>query len=249
MGSLDSKIYIVLLLMSTESASASPPALLERATQCLVVLAKDWSSKGGELHLLDRSSTKQPWTMVSAPRSVSLGRGGLAPGVGWPGLPAPAGLQKTEGDDRSPAGLFALGRAFGFAASPPTPRYSYLPLTRTLEAIDDPRSRYYNQIVDVAQTPERDWQGSEKMRSIPTYRRGLIIEYNTRNPQPGRGSCIFFHCWKSPHEPTSGCTGMAEDDLKGVLQWLDADSHPVLLQMPRATYVQVRNAWSLPELR
>jgi D-alanyl-D-alanine dipeptidase len=222
---------------------------LQKATQCLLVLSEGWKAKGGELYRLHRRTRTDPWQVEGSPLDVSLGRGGMAPGLGFLTLPAPAGLRKVEGDDRAPAGVFPLGRAFGFPAAAPEPsRYSYLQLTRSLEAVDDPRSRFYNQIVDVSRTSARDWEGSEKMRGIPTYRLGIIVEYNTLHPQPGAGSCIFVHCWKSPHEPTSGCTAMAEKDLQTVIGWLDDAAHPVLVQLPRPVFATLRDQWSLPEV-
>jgi D-alanyl-D-alanine dipeptidase len=228
------------LSMSLPAAEPSPDA----SRQCILVLARDWSSTSGTFRWLERSAAAQPWHVVRGPTPVLLGRHGLAPGGVVPH--APAGLHKREGDGRSPAGVFALGAAFAFA--PHATRMPFLLVKPDTVAVDDVRSRYYAQIVETSAIPQPDWRSAERMRAIPHYRLGLAVEYNTEARAPEAGSCIFIHCFATPRKTTSGCTAMAESELEALLQWLDPAAQPRLVQLPLGTYEELRASWKLPAL-
>jgi L,D-peptidoglycan transpeptidase YkuD (ErfK/YbiS/YcfS/YnhG family) len=143
---------------------------------------------------------------------------------------APAGFRvKKEGDGCSPAGIFRLPFAFGYADTAPDLRLKYVPVTSTFTGVDDVKSKYYNQVVDAASVTV-DWEGHETMRREDgLYRWGAFDAHNPANV-PGGGSCINLHLWRGPRRPTAGCTAMAEADLVRVLQWLDPAKEPRLVQ-------------------
>lgn len=229
-------------LFSMSLAAAEPS--LDASRQCILVLAPDWSSTSGALRLLERSSAGQPWRVARGPVPVLLGRHGLAPGAALP--QAPAGLRKHEGDGRAPAGVFALGTAFGFTPHPT--RLPFLLVKPGTVAVDDARSRYYTQIVETSAVARPDWRSAEKMHAIPQYRLGIVVEYNTTHRVPEAGSCIFIHCYPSPKKATSGCTALPESEMESLLRWLDPAAQPRLVQLPAGVYEQVRAAWKLPAL-
>ena len=110
----------------------------------------------------------------------------------------------------------------------------YLTLEKSHEAIDDPQSEYYNQIVNANDFKIKDWNSSEKMlECLPYYNLGIVVEHNTQPAIPGAGSCIFIHVWKTSTEGTGGCTAMAESDLATILEWLDPKMNPILVQYPK----------------
>jgi hypothetical protein len=228
------------------SLDAAEPTLA-KSRQCVLVVARDWSSSRGTLRLLERASASEAWRIARGPVPVLLGRHGLAPGPASDPLGAPAGLRKHEGDGRAPAGIFALGPAFGFA--PHATRMPFVLVTPTTVAVDDSRSRFYNQIVDTATVGKPDWRSAEKMHAIPFYHLGLVVAYNTAHAAPDAGSCIFLHCLARPPKTTSGCTAMPDAEMAALLTWLDPAAQPRLVQMPGAAYDSVRRGWSLPELR
>jgi D-alanyl-D-alanine dipeptidase len=241
------RLRLLLIVSLSLSFSMSLPAAepsLDASRQCILVLAQDWSSSSGTLRLLERSAPAQAWHVVRGPIPVLLGRHGLAPGGALPH--APAGLHKHEGDGRSPAGVFALGTAFGFARH--ATRMPFLLVKPDTVAVDDVRSRYYTRIVEASAIAQPDWRSAERMRAIPHYRLGLAVEYNTEARAPEAGSCIFIHCFANPRKTTSGCTAMAEAELEALLQWLEPAAHPRLLQFPLTAYEGVRAAWKLPAL-
>jgi len=114
-------------------------------------------------------------------------------------------------------------------AKPLCPCASCVPISETLLAVDDPQSRFYNQIVDSAQVV-KDWASTEFMRRADgLYRCGIVVAHNPAN-QSGAGSCIFMHLWRGEGQPTAGCTAMSEENLKRVLAWLDPALEPRLIQ-------------------
>jgi L,D-peptidoglycan transpeptidase YkuD (ErfK/YbiS/YcfS/YnhG family) len=122
-------------------------------------------------------------------------------------------------------------------------------LTKQTEGIDDPRSRYYNRLVDRSRVAKVDWQSSEQMlRADNLYKWGVVVAYNSP-ARPGAGSCIFLHIWKDSRSATAGCTAMPEQDLVNLLRWLDPTARPVLVQMPRPEYEAARAKFRLPDAR
>lgn len=173
------------------------------------------------------------------------------------GLPGGMGLQqvdpgsepvKREGDGKAPAGLFKLSKVFGYEDSP-NPKISmpYITAGSTTECIDDPQSSYYNRIIDIRQSPLRDWKSSERMRrKDELYRWGVVVDHNSNNPVKSFGSCVFLHVWRSASSPTVGCTALAPATMKRLVYWLDDGLEPVLLQLPRPVFERLGKAWALP---
>jgi L,D-peptidoglycan transpeptidase YkuD (ErfK/YbiS/YcfS/YnhG family) len=100
--------------------------------------------------------------------------------------------------------------------------------------------------VDRAAVDQVDWKSSEKMSSIPQYRWGVVVNYNMDQPIPGDGSCVFLHQWSGPASSTAGCTAMSSDDIEHIVQWVNGDVRPVLVQLPKAEYQRLRIHWQLP---
>ena len=206
--------------------------------QLIVVTTPDWNATAGTLQRYDKHLFH--WRAVGQPIEVVIGRSGLAWGRGL--HPPMIGPQKREGDGKSPAGVFAIGTAFGFAPSAQF-KLPYLPLRETTECVDDTASAFYNQIVERAAAS--DWKSSEKMRAVPQYQWGAFVSHNTP-AHAGSGSCIFLHIWSGPQSTTTGCTAMREADLLTLLHWIDPKQSPRIVQLPRAEYERLRKEWRLP---
>ena len=177
---------------------------------------------------------------------VVLGKNGLGWGLGLIDAKSRAGPRKIEGDNKAPAGIFRLSPAFGYARRASWIMLPYVPLTTESEGVDDPRSHYYNQLVDRSKVPLVDWRTSEQMRRADDlYKWGVFVAHNPA-AKPGAGSCIFLHIWKNSSTATTGCTAMAERDLIQLLSWLDPAAQPILVQMPRANYEMLRSKFRLP---
>jgi D-alanyl-D-alanine dipeptidase len=123
----------------------------------------------------------------------------------------------------------------------------YIPLTPSIECVDDPTSHFYNRIVDRASV-STDWNSSEKMASAgAAYRWGAVIDHNA-NAVPNVGSCVFMHIWAGPGQGTAGCTAMPQDQFEPILAWLNPAAKPILVQLPVAQYDKLKKPWHLPKL-
>lgn len=220
------------------------------ATQMVVVVTDDWDAERGVLQRYERDGG---WRAVGAPVDVTVGRNGSAWGRGLhpDAMDDGGGPAKREGDGRAPAGVFAIGGAFGIEPSPRT-GLRYQPMTARHHCIDVPGSPLYNRIVDTAEVGEAAVQGStEPMRrdllAKPDmrYALGFVIEHNTA-AVPAGGSCIFAHAWDPPGATTAGCTAMDLPRMRELLAWLDARRRPVFVLLPRAAYRQHQARWGLP---
>lgn len=238
-------LSIVALGLSQDDPLARP---WQGEKKLILVITPDWNASRGTLARYERVEGSWHWKKIGEPIPVVVGQNGLA----WdPALTrrSPGDYQgpiKHEGDRRSPAGVFQLKRGtFGFAPSLSGSRM-YIPLTPTIECVDDPASRYYGRIVDRAEVDRVDWKSSEKMASIPEYRWGVVVNYNMDQQVPRDGSCIFLHQWNGPTSSTAGCTAMSGEDIEQVVRWVNGDGRAVLVQLPEPEYQRLRTHWQLP---
>jgi D-alanyl-D-alanine dipeptidase len=225
------------------SAASSP--IPESSQQLVLVIAEEWTSRSAVLARYERHG--KGWKRVGHEIPVVLGATGLAWGIGLhPKRDRDGDPVKREGDLKSPAGAFALGPAYGYAARPYGKlRWPYSPSTPSLRCVDDPEAVLYNQIVPEG---KGQWRSAETMRRRDALYRWLVVVLHNsgRAMQRGGGSCIFLHIWSGPKGATAGCTAMAEAALKTLLGWLDVQKQPTLVQLPRQTYHALRESWGLP---
>jgi L,D-peptidoglycan transpeptidase YkuD (ErfK/YbiS/YcfS/YnhG family) len=246
-----SKICAIVACCLLPFFSNAQPGLLETlapSSQMVVVTTKDWTATDGTLRRFER--TERAWQQVGPAIPVVVGRNGLGWGLGMNPLSA-SGPQKKEGDGKSPAGIFRLTYAFGYA--PPGEvraiKLPYIQCTSSVECVDDTNSASYNIIVDRHSVAKVDWKSSEKMLlADDEYKLGIFVAHNASPPQPGAGSCVFLHIWKEAGHPTSGCTAMSVGGIESLLGWLDPRSNPVLVQLPQEEYRQKQTAWMLPAI-
>jgi L,D-peptidoglycan transpeptidase YkuD (ErfK/YbiS/YcfS/YnhG family) len=231
-----------------------------RSTQMIVVTTPDWNAVEGRLQRYERATEQEDWRPVGDPISIVVGKNGLGWGIGVvptddAQIRAGGDPVKKEGDGKSPAGVFALGTAFGYASEPLHGlKMPYLNLTPSIECVDDPGSTHYNRIVDHTVVAP-DWNSSEHMRYAgEAYRWGVVVDHNgtvtgdANLPEPGGGSCVFLHIWHSHEQGTAGCTAMPQSELETLLTWLDPARGPLLVQLPESTYERLTNRWMLPKL-
>lgn len=238
---------LCLLAFGACSAPLRTPPPWRGASQMILVTSADWNADRGRLRRYERDA--DGWHAAGDGIEVALGRNGSAWGVGL--HEAQAGPRKREGDGRSPAGVFALGSAFGYAASSRT-AWPYAAMSDAHWCVDVDGSPLYNRIVDARETGAAAVAGSsEPMRrdlhaeGDPRYELGLVIQHNPRDIR-GAGSCIFAHLWRRPDEATSGCTAMARSGMQALLAWLRPEREPVFVLLPQTEYARLRERWQLP---
>ena len=228
--------------------AANLSSIPERSRQVLIVTTPRWGSVTGTLQRYERTVAGESWRKVGNPIAVVVGRGGMGWGDGVAVVPRSAATDplKREGDGRTPAGIFTLGTAFGYAPRKPANwEMHYRPLTPETDCVDDGASKYYNQIVERKSTIS-DWKSSEHMRSEGLYYEwGAVIGQNAAN-KPGHGSCVFLHVSDGGGSGTSGCTAMGKAELESVLSWLKPEDGPLIVEMPIAEYRKVARVLSLP---
>jgi len=233
---------------STHAIRPQEAAAWRDAHQLVLVVTDDWNADHGRLRAYERVG--DDWRPVADAVPVTIGRAGSAWGVGLQ-APRTDGPVKREGDGRSAAGVFRIGKAFGYAEQSPT-SMSYRALQVSDYCIDVDGSALYNRIVDEREVGAQAVAGStEPMRrdlhanGDQRYKLGFVIEHNP-DGKPGAGSCIFAHLWSSPTDTTAGCTAMDEAAMRRLLGWLKPEEHPVFALLPRDAYVHLRGDWHLP---
>jgi D-alanyl-D-alanine dipeptidase len=233
--------------IDTGRVNSSLSAALAESRQLIFITTSGWNSVDGEMSLYERDLINDDWKAVGEKISVVLGRNGMAWGKGLHGGAIGEGPVKQEGDGRSPAGVFSLGSAFGYAPSDLAGemKLPYVQAIATLECVDDPQSAHYNRIVDRASVENPDWKSSERMlRDDDQYLWGMVIDHNSE-VAPGCGSCVFMHIWEAPGKGTSGCSAMSSSSMERLLRWLDARKRPILVQLPQPEFESLRGAWGL----
>ncbi len=219
--------------------------------QAVVVITKDWSATQGEAQLFERKNLSSDWKVIEKSFPVVVGKNGMAWSDGLNELPSDTGrlLMKTEGDGKSPAGIFNLSSVFGTIEKSGKVKLPYTKLDKWTECVDDVKSSNYNRIVNRMQIGNFDWKSSEKMLEVGAqYDLGVFVEHNSEK-QAGGGSCIFLHIWKDETSGTAGCTAMARENMETILYWLDAKRNPVLIQLPLENYKKLQTSWKLPKLK
>jgi D-alanyl-D-alanine dipeptidase len=213
------------------------------------MLTDSSNSTKGYLYRFERDGNESEWESVDGKIPVALGRNGLAWGRGLHPIDTLKLTTKVEGDGKSPAGIFTLTYAFGYAPSTEMTELNinYLEITAMRECIDDVKSQYYNKLVNNNEVDTVDWQSSEKMYFADIYyEQGVVVDQNINPIEKGAGSCIFLHNWATPDETSSGCTEMEPANMKEIIYWLDYSAYPVLIQLTKQLYDYYKQEWDLP---
>ena len=218
------KNLLLLLLISILHADLP----IEKETkQLLVVTSADFNSSTAILQAYERETNQ--WIKIFEPISVNLGRNGL----GWAESKKHFTFKKDEpfkyeGDGKAPAGLFSLDTFFGYEKR--EFNFPYLQVGKDDICVDDSNSEEYNKLVKIDNT--KNYQSFELMRrNDDLYELGILVGHNKKGTKK-RGSCIFLHIQRDQNSPTSGCTSMSKPELLKLMQWLDYDKKPLLLQVP-----------------
>ena len=196
--------------------------------QVVLVTAAHARATQGALRRYERVGGS--WRAVGKPVQVQLGARGLGRGLGLHDAMEDAVRMrdpKREGDERSPAGVFGLGTAFGREASLKG-EWPYRQVTPEDRFVDDPASPHYNTWQRTSTGGKGAWASAEAMK---IYHLGLVVEHNMSPSKLGMGSAIFLHTTRVGEGATLGCTSMAQRELRTVLEWLEASRAPVLVQV------------------
>jgi D-alanyl-D-alanine dipeptidase len=223
------------------SLCAAAQSIPDNCKQLIVVQADSWNTVPATLQCYERTDSRSTWRKAGKSFRVVLGKNGIA----WDEsqsfrLGNKTAPMKKEGDGKAPAGIFPLLYAYGYDTPQQQWKFPYVQVNEQTLCIDDPQSRYYNQVVSRDSIAQADWKSYEDMRrKDELYRLGLIVGYNTQPVQAGKGSCIFMHISTSTPQNskgTAGCTAMSYEEILQILNWLNEAHKPMLIQMPAAEW-------------
>jgi zinc D-Ala-D-Ala dipeptidase len=243
-------IFFITMLLCACVQTKKTTTIPLSSNQLILVITDSTKATRGNLFYFGRDHGKS-WKISKKIIPVVIGRSGLGWGAGLnKELAMPDFPQKREGDGRSPAGTFNLSAVFGFIPEDQMTglKMPYIPITEMIECVDDINSEYYNHIVANDAVDSVDWHSSEKMDSINLYELGVVVDHNAFPVKKEGGSCIFFHLWRGPESTTSGCTAMDSTGIREIAYWLDKSENPVLIQLTKQLYHDLKRKWKLPKI-
>jgi len=221
--------------------------LPQDSRQCLLGVADGWDSSAVTLRFFEKEGAR--WSQVGGEWKGRLGKRGLVWGLGLHPVPENAET-KREGDLKSPAGVFKIGGAWGYAAD--ISRRAGMPYAQITSRdlwVEDPDSPLYNRHIRLKTEPESAWEKKQQMKQgDPAHSLKLFIAHNAPPAvRSGAGSSIFFHIWRAGGaKPTAGCTTMSEENLRSLIAKIDPEKDPVFVLLPLSEYERLRAAWKLP---
>ena len=114
-------------------------------------------------------------------------------------------LQKKEGDKATPRGTFSLGKLYYRAdrVKKPITKLITKIITKEMGWCDDPKNNNYNKEININSKIKHE----KLFRRESSYDYFIVINYNTKNTTPYKGSAIFLHLTKN-YKPTAGCVAL-----------------------------------------
>lgn len=219
------RVLFATVISISPAVAQTCPAPLANARKLVLVTPDAMTSTTATMQRYTRSAANAPWRADGGPVTATIGRGGTAWSYAFRAFATPDEPVKIDGDKRVPAGIYPIGRSFGFA---PSRLRGYMRIGEGMTCVDDPASPAYNTITSRAKV---GWKISgENMWRIPEYRRGLAVDYPTNRAAKG-GSCIFIHVRKPGAPGTSGCVSLPEPDVERLQHF--ASGGAVLAVVPR----------------
>lgn len=217
--------------------------------QLVLVTAQDFAATKGLLRRFSRQGPDAPWREEGAATPCTLGRHGL--GIGRGLVPLSGGPEKKQGDGRTPAGLFSLPEAFGYAdaaaAKAAGVRLPYQPLTDRTACVTDAASPLFGRVVGPdARTAAGVTRQERMVRDDRANVWGVVIGHNRDASDPGAGACVFLNMRPASGQPTGGAVGCPEEVAAGIAAWLDPAAAPVVAVLPERLYREGRQGWGLP---
>tara|TARA_B100000575_G_scaffold218655_1_gene179163 strand:- start:1398 stop:1889 length:492 start_codon:yes stop_codon:yes gene_type:complete len=122
---------------------------------------------------------------------------------------------KKEGDKKTPAGVFSLGRVFyrkDKIKNLKTNLKKYV-IRKNMAWCDDPNNKSYNKLIFT-----NDRKKEKLYRKDSLYDIIIVINYNIRPTVKNKGSAIFIHLARKNFNGTMGCIGLRKQDLLNILR-------------------------------
>lgn len=189
-------------------------SLIGDCQQLLVVYNTQAASIVSELKVYEKGD--EGWTAVdSLCGPCNIGRKGFA-----------AYGKKAEGDGKSPTGIFTITHYFSRFPSF-TAKLEKIKVTQNTVWVDDPKDKLYNTYCE--QSTTHPHKGERLIRKDGQYDYVMVINYNTEERKPYKGSAIFFHVWTRLGGGTAGCVAVEKQHIRKIFNWIDAEKHPKIV--------------------
>jgi L,D-peptidoglycan transpeptidase YkuD (ErfK/YbiS/YcfS/YnhG family) len=218
---------------------------VEEARQLVLVTAEGILVDKGTLRRYARTGPGAPWVEAGQPVPCRLGRKGLGQGRGLAAA-LPGGPVKREGDGRTPAGVFSIPAAFGYASAEDAARAGvrlpYVAVSDRTSCVTDAGSPLFGRVVGPEERPEGGVRQDRMVRDDGANAWGLVIGHNVGAADPQAGTCIFLNVRPAGGPATGGSVGIPAEAAAALAAWLDPSAKPVVAVMPEAE----AKAWGLP---
>ena len=123
--------------------------------------------------------------------------------------------RKKEGDKKTPAGLFSLGKVYYRKDKIRNLKTSLkkIVIKKKMAWCDDPNNKFYNKL-----TFTNDKSKEKLYRKDNLYNIIVVINYNIKPIIKNKGSAIFIHLARKNYSGTMGCIGLKKKDLLDILK-------------------------------
>lgn len=133
---------------------------------------------------------------------------------------------KIEGDGKTPIGEFKLGAILTTHPEGINKNgLKYTKITENMYWVDDSKSKYYNQLVDIKEV-KKDWDSAEHIIDYPIQYEYLVEIKTNPNNIPQKGSAIFLHC--TNNSPTAGCISINSQIMKKIIENISKDTKIII---------------------
>ena len=129
--------------------------------------------------------------------------------------------KKTEGDKKTPIGIFDLGNLYYRADrfKKPFTKLKTHKINKNMGWCNDDNYKKYNKLIKI----NKNIRHEKLFRKDYKYDFLIPINYNTKNTKIGGGSAIFIHC-DNGSEHTHGCVSLKKRDILRILPDLSLQS-------------------------
>ncbi len=222
---------------------------VEDARQLVLVTAADAQADKGTLLRYARTGPGAPWVEAGQPVPCRLGRKGLGQGRGLAAA-LPGGPAKREGDGRTPAGLFSIPAAFGYASAEDAAkagvRLPYVAINDRTSCVTDAGSPLFGRVVGPGDRPEGGLRQDRMVRDDGANAWGVVLGHNVGAADPQAGTCLFLNVRPAGGPATGGSVGIPAEAAAALAAWLDPSARPVVAVMPEAEARTLGVPWGLP---
>ena len=123
--------------------------------------------------------------------------------------------KKKEGDKKTPAGVFTLGKVFYRRDKVKNLKTNLNKniIKKNMAWCDDPNNKSYNKLIFTNNKKKERLYRKDNLYNII-----VVINYNTRPIIKNKGSAIFMHLARKNYIGTMGCIGLKKNDLINILK-------------------------------